>query len=415
MILGVIGDDFTGSSDVANTLAKGGMRTMLYAGIPAAAGIGDVEAGVIALKTRTIPAREAIDAALAALDWLRAQGCRQFLFKYCSTFDSTDDGNIGPVAEALADAVGAHGVVACPAFPSTGRTIYQGHLFVGDRLLSESGMENHPLTPMRDPDLRRVLSRQSCAPAGHVPHATVREGASAIAKALAQSDARLVIVDAISDADLLAIGEALADAPLITGGSGIALGLPANYRKAGEISSTPAQWQGVDGPAAAIAGSVSTATQRQVDAHERAGQPLMRLDVDRIAGGGYDIADLSAWAIGQTGVPLVTTTADAAAVKAAQTRHGRDALAEAIERLFADLARALVEQGITRLITAGGETSGAVVSALGVTAMEIGPEIDPGVPALKVAGRPLALALKSGNFGADDFFVKAARILGGDR
>lgn len=413
MILGCIGDDFTGSSDVANTLAKGGMHTALYPGIPDVGAVDDVDAGVVALKTRTVPVAEAVAASLAALDWLRQQGCRQFLFKYCSTFDSTDEGNIGPVAEALADALGASAVVACPAFPSTGRTIYQGHLFVGDRLLSESGMQNHPLTPMHDPDLRRVLSRQSRAPAGHVPHQVVRQGPQAIADALAKAEARLLIVDAISDDDLIAIGTALADAPLITGGSGIALGLPANYRRAGYLSAEPPVWQGQSGPAAVLAGSVSQATRGQVAHHEAAGQPVLRLDVDRIASGNYQISELADWVFEQQGIPLVTTTADPDAVAAAQQRHGREAVSAAIEQLFADLARTLVERGVTRLISAGGETSGAVVGALGNGAMSIGPEIDPGVPALLMADRPLVLALKSGNFGAENFFMKAARVLEG--
>jgi len=415
MILGCIADDFTGASDVANTLAKDGMHTVLYSGIPSVAARKEVDAGVVALKTRTMPATDAIVSSLAALEWLRSQGCRQFLFKYCSTFDSTDRGNIGPVAEVLASVLNAQAVVACPAFPSTGRTVYQGHLFVADRLLSDSGMQNHPLTPMRDPDIRRVLSSQSTVPVGHLPHEVVRLGTEAITAALARmgDEPRLVIVDAISDDDLIAVGSALAQAPLVTGGSGIALGLPSNYRRAGLLVERPAAWKGIRGPAAAIAGSVSGATRSQVVHHESAGQPVLRLQVDRIVDGGYEIAQLAEWVLGNDGVPLVTTTAEPETVAAAQQRHGREYVASSIEMLFASLARILVSRGVTRLILAGGETSGAVVGELDVAAMTIGPEIDPGVPALAVVDRPLTLALKSGNFGSPDFFSKAARVLEG--
>ena len=233
MLLGCIGDDFTGSSDLANTLVKGGMATTQYCGVPSEPAAEDVEAGVVALKTRSIPAAEAVAQSLAALEWLKEQGCRQFLFKYCSTFDSTPDGNIGPVADALAEALGASKVIVCPAFPATGRTVYQGHLFVGDRLLSESGMEHHPLTPMTDPNIRRWLALQSKNSVGHVGHSDVRSGAEAIRAALADLDAegsKLIVVDAVAEADLHAIGAAAAELPLITGGSGIALGLPGHFR-----------------------------------------------------------------------------------------------------------------------------------------------------------------------------------------
>jgi uncharacterized protein YgbK (DUF1537 family) len=242
MLLGCIGDDFTGSSDLANTLATGGMRTVLYSGVPSGPADAGVEAGIVALKSRSIPAGEAVRQSLAALDWLGVQGCRQFLFKYCSTFDSTPEGNIGPVAEALADALGADRVVVCPAFPSLGRTLHHGHLFVGDRLLSESGMERHPLNPMTEPDIRRWLSRQCHGAVGHVPTSVVLRGADAIRDALGRcrdAGERLVVVDAVRDADLVEIGAAVADLPLVTGGSGVALGLPDNFRRAGLIDRTP--------------------------------------------------------------------------------------------------------------------------------------------------------------------------------
>jgi len=414
MLLGCIGDDFTGSSDLANTLARGGMRTVQYTGVPDRAAEPDVEAGVVALKSRTIPAADAVAQSLAALAWLRAQGCRQFVFKYCSTFDSTDAGNIGPVAEALAEALGAGPVVVCPAFPATGRTLFQGHLFVGDRLLSESGMQNHPLTPMRDPDIRRVLARQSTGPVGHVPHAIVRKGAASVSAALAARYAegrQLVVVDAVADDDLMTVGRAARDLALVTGGSGIAMGLPANFRAEGRLAGASTGWDGIAGPAAAIAGSVSSATRGQVERHLRDGLSAREVGPDEVMDGALAPADLADWALAQEGLPLLYSSATPDAVARAQQKHGHQALADGIERLFAETARLLVERGVTRLVCAGGETSGAIVSALSIAAMRVGPEIDPGVPAMRAEGRPLALALKSGNFGAADFFQKAANVL----
>ncbi|WP_324380387.1 3-oxo-tetronate kinase [Enterovirga sp.] len=242
MDLGVIADDFTGASDIANTIAKGGLSTVQFLGLPSKPAPASCQAGIVALKSRSIPAAEAIAQSLQALDWLKAQGCRQFVFKYCSTFDSTPAGNIGQVGEALAARLGVKGVVACPAFPTTGRTIYQGHLFVGDKLLNESGMENHPLNPMTDANLRRWLALQTKSPVGLVAWPTIRQGSAAVRRALDEAAGRgetLVIVDAVSDDDLLVIGEALAGVPLLTGGSGIALGLPRNFLREGGRSPAP--------------------------------------------------------------------------------------------------------------------------------------------------------------------------------
>ncbi len=406
MLLGCIGDDFTGSSDLANTLAKQGMAVEQYVGVPGGPAAPEVEAGVVALKSRTIPAAEAVAQALAALEWLRAQGCRQFFFKYCSTFDSTDAGNIGPVAEALADALAAARVVVCPAFPATGRTVVHGHLFVGDRLLSESGMRDHPLTPMRDPDLRRVLGRQAGGPVAHVGHAAVRAGAAALRAALAAAPARLVVVDALEDADLLTIGAAVAEDALVTGGSGVAMGLPENFRRAGLLGGAGAAWRGRAGPAAALSGSCSETTRAQVAAH--AG-PKLALHPDAVASGRITGAGLAAWRRAQPGVPLVYSSDEPEAVREAQARHGAEAIAHAFEALFAETARLWVADGVERLIVAGGETAGAVVGGLGLGALSIGPEIDPGVPAMRAGD--LALTLKSGNFGAPDFFARAAARL----
>ncbi len=412
MLLGCIGDDFTGSSDLGNTLARQGMRVTQYCGIPAAPAAPEVEAGVVALKSRTIAPADAVAQSLAALDWLRAQGCRQFLFKYCSTFDSTPEGNIGPVAEALATALGASRVIVCPAFPAAGRTLFQGHLFVGDRLLSESGMRDHPLTPMTDPDIRRWLARQTRLGVGHVPLATVFEGAPAIRAALDAEDAAgrlLVVVDAVRDADLFAIGAAADGLPLVTGGSGVALGLPANFRGQGLLAGTAADWTATPGPAAILSGSCSLATRGQVERH-RATHPALAIDVDAVIAGTTTADDVAGWLLARgDDLPLAYSSADPDRVRAAQARHGREASAAAIEGFFAETARRLVAGGVRRLITAGGETSGAVVEGLGLTALEIGPEIDPGVPALR-AGK-LVLALKSGNFGRPTFFAEAARVL----
>ena len=232
MLLGCIGDDFTGSSDLANTLSKQGLRTVQYTGIPKVPAAADVEAGVVALKSRSIDRAEAVRQSLAALAWLQDQGCEQIFFKYCSTFDSTAEGNIGPVIDALADALGAHCVIVCPAFPGTGRSIYQGHLFVKDALLSESGMQSHPLTPMTDPDIRRFLARQSNNAVGHVNAESVLAGTQKIKEALDaehKAGKRLIVVDALRDVDLIQIGAAADGLPLVTGGSGVALGLPANF------------------------------------------------------------------------------------------------------------------------------------------------------------------------------------------
>lgn len=411
MKLGCIGDDFTGSSDLANTLAKGGMRTVQYTGVPSAPAAQDVEAGVVALKSRSIDPAEAVAQSLAALDWLRAQGCTQFFFKYCSTFDSTPQGNVGPVADALAEALDAHQVIVCPAFPTTGRSIYQGHLFVNDTLLSESGLQNHPLTPMTDPDIRRWLSPQTKYAVGHVPAVDVFEGADAIRTKLhAEHTAghRHIVVDAIRDADLLEIGKAAADLPLITGGSGIALGLPANHGCAGNQT----QWRGQSGKTVALSGSCSNATRAQVALHAKT-NPTFEIKAANVINGTLTAKHIANWLLNADGVPLAFSSADPSVVKAVQAEFGTEIAATAIENLFAETARLLVDASIPKILTAGGETSGAVVEGLALQTLKIGPEIDPGVPALR-ASDTLTIALKSGNFGAPNYFAKAAAVLSGE-
>lgn len=412
MLLGCIGDDFTGSSDLGNTLTKAGMRVTQYVGVPDTSAAPGVEAGIVALKSRSIPVDQAVKLSLAALEWLRAQGCTQFLFKYCSTFDSTPQGNIGPVAEALADALKARQVLVCPAFPAAGRSIYQGHLFVTDKLLSESGMQNHPLTPMTDPDIRRWLRHQTKGSIGHIPASAVMQGVDTIRSRMQVEDAaghRLLVADAITDADLVALGQAAADLPLLTGGSGIAIGLPGNFRARGLLSASKATWTGQGGRAAILSGSCSVATRGQVAEHGKA-NPSREVTADQVMSGTVTAQSLADWALAQDGIPLIYTSADPAVVADAQTRFGKDTVAGKIEALFADLARALVAGGVTRLISAGGETSGAVVEGLDLTALEIGPEVDPGVPLIR-ASDSLVLALKSGNFGGPDFFARAAAMM----
>jgi 3-dehydrotetronate 4-kinase len=416
MLLGCIADDFTGASDLANTLAKEGMATTQFVGVPKEDAGADCEAGVVALKNRSIAPADAISQSLAALDWLERQGCRQFLFKYCSTFDSTPGGNIGPVAEALLDRLGAPVAVVCPVFPATGRTLFMGHLFVKDRLLSESGMQNHPLTPMTDPDIARWLRPQTKGDVGLVPYATVSQGADAIAAALeahGRDGRRLVVVDAVFDADLRTIGKAIAGHRLVTGGSGIALGLPANFRAQGLLSGKGTSFTGSKGPAVVLSGSCSIQSQAQV-AEYAINHPMLQIEPDKLMSGEITVETAVAWASERlTLVPMIYSSADPAKVKAAQARHGTAELAGRIENFFGELARRLAENGVTRIVVGGGETSGAVVGALDVTRFAIGPEIDPGVPALAASGKHrVNLALKSGNFGALDFYEKAVKALG---
>jgi len=409
MLLGCIGDDFTGSSDLANTLAKAGMRTVQYSGVPNGPADADVQAGVVSLKSRSIDPAEAVRQSLEALRWLQDQGCEQIFFKYCSTFDSTAEGNIGPVADALAEALDAHKVIVCPAFPGAGRSIYQGYLFVKDMLLNESGMENHPLTPMKDANLRRLMAAQSKHSVGLVPAETVFKGSAAIAAQMETAHIagqRMIVVDALRDADLMEIGAAAKGLPLITGGSGVALGLPANFG----ISPAPVAWQPQAGKAAVLSGSCSTATRGQI-AYHLARHAGLKIDPAAVIDGTQTPQDVARWLFETDGLPLAYSSADPDEVAGIQARFGTDTAAHALESFFGDVAVRLTQMGVTRILTAGGETSGAVVEALDIRTMAIGPEIDPGVPALR-ASDTLVIALKSGNFGAEDYFEKAAAVLG---
>lgn len=420
ILLGAIADDFTGATDLANILVRGGMRTVQTIGVPTADTVlPECDAVVVALKSRTIPAADAVRQSLAALAWLKAQGARQFFFKVCSTFDSTDAGNIGQVADALLDALDEKLSVVCPAYPANRRTVFQGHLFVGDVLLSDSPMRNHPLTPMTDANLVRVLGRQSRHPVGLVPWSIVGAGDTAILEALAALAARGMrhaVVDAVRDDDLFALGAACRKQRLLVGGAGLALGLPQNFRADTLLPGhADADALGkVGGAAAVLAGSCSEATRAQV-ADMAARHPAVV--IDPLAAD--DPAALAEAALGKASAALARgetvlfySSADPAAIALIQQRLGLEHAATLVEQTFAHLAKALVARGVHRLVVAGGETSGAVVAALGVKALAIGPQIDPGVPWTRVLGsQPLLLALKSGNFGRTDFFSRALEMV----
>jgi uncharacterized protein YgbK (DUF1537 family) len=415
LLLGCIADDFTGATDLASMLVRQGMATVQLIGVPEPdVEIGDARAVVVALKSRTIPADEAIEQSLAALAWLQAQGARQILFKYCSTFDSTDQGNIGPVSEALLGALDADFTIACPALPENGRSIYMGHLFVGEHLLSDTHMRHHPLTPMTDSDLVAVLGRQSKAPVGLVPYPVVERGTEAIRARFVElrgEGVRQAIADATSERHLTDLGTAAADLALITGGSGIAMGLPGNFRRAGLLaeSGEADQLPAVGGHAAVLAGSCSAATLEQIERFA-ASRPVLALDPMALAEDGAEVERAIEWAEERLGEAplLIRSSAPPEDVARVQDALGRERAGAAIEAAMARIAVALVERGVRRLVVAGGETSGAVVAALGVRGLRIGPPIDPGVPWTVSLGEPhLALALKSGNFGAPDFFLKA--------
>lgn len=420
MLLGAVADDLTGATDLSLMLSREGMRTVQAIGVPAPGqDFGAADAVVVALKSRTIEPEAAVEMSLDSARALRAAGAEQIIFKYCSTFDSTDRGNIGPVAEALLELLGGGIAIACPAFPATGRTIYRGHLFVGDVLLSESPMKDHPLTPMHDSNLVRVLARQCRGRVGLVPLERVEEGAEAVRAALeaARRDGfGLMIVDAVADRHLRIIGQAVAGMPLVTGGSGIAMGLPENFRAAGRLGNRAAasRLAAPPGRAAILAGSCSAATRGQIEKALAGGLPALKLDPLALAAGQTSAGQVLDWIVANAAErpPLVYSSAEPEEVAAVQAQLGRERAGALVEEAMAEIGRGLAARGFTRLLVAGGETSGAVVGALGVKALEIGPEIDPGVPWTLSIGEPrLALALKSGNFGAPDFFLKAWDLL----
>jgi uncharacterized protein YgbK (DUF1537 family) len=414
VLLGCIADDFTGATDLANMLVRGGMRTIQTIGVPATPLAEDVDAVVVALKSRTIPASEAVAQSLAALAWLQQAGCRQIYFKYCSTFDSTPKGNIGPVTDALMDALGTGFTIACPAFPENGRTICCGYLFVGDVLLSESGMKDHPLTPMTDANLVRVLQAQTRRKVGLIHYDILARGAQALREEIAklqQQGTSIAVVDALAESDLHCIAEGCADLPLVTAGSGVGLGIAEHHRRAGRLShaATAAVLPRVTGHAAVLSGSCSEATNNQV-AHWMQSRPAFRIDPLKLAAGTPVVEDALAWAQAQVSKEpvLIYATSTPQEVKAVQRELGVERAGALVEEALARIAKGMVAAGVRKLVVAGGETSGAVVGALGIRSLRIGPQIDPGVPWTEsLDDPPLALALKSGNFGSPDFFEKA--------
>lgn len=419
--LGCIADDFTGATDLANNLVRAGMRVVQTIGVPSRPLDVGVDAVVVALKSRTIPAADAVTQSLEALAWLQGQGAAQIYFKYCSTFDSTATGNIGPVTEALMDALGAGFTIATPAFPDNQRTVFKGYLFVGDVLLNESGMQNHPLTPMADASLVRVMQSQTKRRVGLVDHTVVARGAAAVRTRIAQLTAEgvgIAIVDAVSNDDLLRLGPALKGMPLVTAGSGVAIGLPQNFGI--EPSSQASALPRASGLQAVVSGSCSLATNRQVQAFQASGRPTLALDPAGLGAGAdapeRQAAHALAWAepLLAHGPVLIYSSADSASVKAVQSQLGVEAAGALVERALAAVARGLVQRGVRQLVVAGGETSGACVQALGIAQLQIGPQIAPGVPwchARTAAGDDVHVALKSGNFGADDFFLHAFTML----
>jgi uncharacterized protein YgbK (DUF1537 family) len=413
LLLGCIADDFTGATDLANNLVRAGMRVVQTIGVPTAPLGTEVDAVVVALKSRTIPAAEAVAQSLAALHWLRQQGASQIYFKYCSTFDSTAAGNIGPVTDALMQALGTPFTIATPAFPDNQRTVFKGYLFVGDKLLNESGMQHHPLTPMTDANLVRVLQAQTTQKVGLIDHRVVAQGEAAIRARIAQLQTEgvaMAVVDAVSNDDLRRLGPALRDMPLVTAGSGVAIALPANFGL--KPSSQAAALPKAQGHRAIVSGSCSVATNQQVAHFIATGGNAIAIDPLQIAAGVDVAGDVLAWAKDKLahGPVLVYSTATPDAVKGIQGQLGTAEAGAMVEDTIANIAAGLVAMGTQQLVVAGGETSGAVVQKLGISQLRIGPQIDPGVPwchAIVNNVQGLHLALKSGNFGSADFFTKA--------
>ncbi|MDK4726974.1 3-oxo-tetronate kinase [Rhizobium phaseoli] len=421
--LGSIADDYTGASDLANTLTRNGLRTVQTVGIPdPSLALPEVDAVVVSLKIRSVPASEAVTAATEAERWLRQQGAGHVLYKICSTFDSTDAGNIGPVTEALSEAAGGGGVLVTPAFPETGRTVYLGHLFVGGQPLNESPLKDHPLNPMHDANLVRVLARQSRGAVGLIDLAAIAAGpAAAKAKfdALRAMGVTMAIADAIFERDLETLGEIALHTPVSTGASGLGLGLARALVRSGRISGSATGEdviRPVGGLSAIIAGSCSKATLRQLDIAEQS-MPVLRLDPGRLLAAGPDeIAAAISWAGDRISAGPVVVAASAApeTVSRLQSQYGREASGHAIETATSTIAAELVDRGVRRLVVAGGETSGAAVDKLAIPAFLIGPEIAPGVPVLRTVGNrqgDMLLALKSGNFGGEDFFAAALAMM----
>ena len=420
--LGCIADDYTGASDLANTLTRQGLRTVLTIGVPSDdLKLPEVDAVVVSLKSRSIEAGEAVAKSRDAEKWLRGRGAGHVLFKICSTFDSTDAGNIGPVMDALRADCGEQIVLVTPAFPETGRTVYQGNLFVGLVPLNESPLKDHPLNPMHDSNLVRVLARQSKTKVGLVNLATLAKGREAVVARLSELAGQGIgaaVIDAVFDSDLETIGAVAAGRRLSVGASGIGLGLARALVKSGRVkaagSNTAAGAPG-GGPTACLAGSCSQATLQQI-AKAEAVMPVLHLDPDRVVAGQEEARRAVAWAAERinSGPVLIASSAAPEQVAALQSRHGRSTAGHAIEQAMADIAEGLVRSGVRRLVIAGGETSGAAVDRLRIPGFIVGQEIAAGVPVLRAVGASdgeMLLALKSGNFGGPEFFSDALALM----
>lgn len=411
--LGVIADDFTGATDIAGFLVAGGLKTVQLNGVPLAQALPETDAIVISLKTRSIEPARAVEESLAALRFLQAAGTKQIFFKYCSTFDSTPEGNIGPVTDALMGALGLDFTVVVPALPVNGRTVYHGYLFVGDAPLHESGMRNHPVTPMTDANLMRLMTAQSTGQAGNVPWSRVRRGpaeVSAAMRELADAGVRYAVIDTLDLNDLHTIGAAVLELPLVTGGSGLAAGIAWALDRTDD--SPRDRWAPLTGRTIILSGSSSAMTNSQVAAYKELA-PSLSVDIDQlIADPEAYQSDVTNWTLDQQDAlaPLVYATATPEEVTNVQSKHGAQLAASAIEHFFSRLAVSLAAAGYRRFVVAGGETSGAVTTALGIEGFHVGPQIAPGVPWVRALDESVELALKSGNFGDIDFFVRAQTL-----
>ncbi|MEZ9424673.1 3-oxo-tetronate kinase [Vibrio lentus] len=413
MLLGVIADDFTGATDIAGFLVENGMRTIQLNGIPTGDFDAAADAVVISLKSRSCPVDEAITDSVTALKWLQSQGCQQFYFKYCSTFDSTAEGNIGPVTDALLAELGESFTMVCPALPVNGRTVYNGHLFVFGELLSDSGMRNHPVTPMTDSSVVRMMDAQSEGVSGLVNFQTIEQGSDSVIarfEELKSQGNRYAVVDAFNSEHLVTLGQAAKSLKLITGGSGLAAGIAKNWTEH-LVDQSDAKLAGspVKAPTVVFSGSCSVMTNQQVAAYKQLA-PHFAIDVKACLSNGQYANEVFDWVMTNSQgdfAPLVYATADAAELKAIQEEYGAQASSHAVEQFFSQLAIKLQQHGVKNFIVAGGETSGVVTQSLAVKGFHIGPQIAPGVPWVKSVEGELSLALKSGNFGDESFFAKA--------
>ena len=410
MQIGAVADDFTGATDLATTLRRRGMTAaVVIEDQPVdAENLAGLDAVVVALKSRTAPVDVAVADSLDALERVIGWGAERVYFKYCSTFDSTDSGNIGPVLDAFRDRLGVDRTIVVPAFPANGRTVENGLLSVNGELLENSSMRHHPLTPMTKSRLSEILAPQTDATITEIPLATVRSGAESLRAAIAAAPAGYLVVDATADDDLRTIALASSDLRLISGGAGLAIGLES------PATSAPDDFPHFTGRRLVVCGSASATTRAQIaDAATR--HPTRKVDVDEaVTDPSGEVRAIVDWvrSLGADEVPVVYSVGELGDVLPGEAGV---VAAAAVERVLSAVVAALVSDGtVDRVIVAGGETSGAVVKALGVALLTIGPALAPGVcwsAAQTDAARDVALVLKSGNFGAVDLFSSAWEVL----